>query len=364
MKIAVDGNEANVSEKVGVSVYTYNILHYFARRASADLQFVIYLKNPPQSDLPTPSAYFAYHVVKGPFLWSQLFLPFNLYLHPQCDVFFSPAHYAPRFCPIPTVVTIHDVSYLYYPQEFLKKDLYQLKNWTAYSVKKAKKIIAVSETTKKDIMKFYHIPDEKIKVIHNGYQSIINSKKPTAKSQQPYILYVGTIQPRKNLITLINAFNSFLKEKPDYRLIIAGKKGWLYEEIFNHVRASHLEHKVIFTGYVSDEEKEVLYTNASLFVLPSLYEGFGIPLLEAMSLGCPVVSSKSSSLPEIGGNACLYFDPHDPQELAEKMLEIVTNTALAQELVKKGKERVQLFSWEKCAQETLEALKNTVKHEG
>lgn len=362
MRIGIDANEANVAEKVGVSVYTFELLKYFQGISNADNQFLIYLRDPPRPELPKEKAFFQYWVVPGHFLWSQLFLPLNLYVKKDIDVFFSPAHYAPRFCPVPTIVTIHDLSYFYYPEEFLKKDLYQLKNWTKYSVKKTRQIIAVSQTTKNDLVKFYQIPEGKIEVIYNGFSHVIpNGQKPKTKSQKPYILYVGTIQPRKNLQTLINAFHALLKEKPEYTLVITGKKGWLYENICNQVKTLQLEHKVIFTGYVGDEEKAQLYADASVFVLPSLYEGFGLPILEAMSYDCPVIASSASSLPEIGADVCLYFDPQKPDELKEKMLEVIDNIDLRKELVKKGKQRVQLFSWQKCGQETLEMIKK-LKH--
>lgn len=358
MTIGVDGNEANVAQKVGVSIYSFELLCYFFRNAHYQTQFVVYLRDKPRADLPLPSRYFQYRIVKGNFLWSQLFLPLFLFLKRDIDLFFSPAHYAPRFCPVPTVVTIHDLSYFYYPDEFLKKDLYQLQHWTQYSIKKASKIIAVSQTTKKDLMKFYHLPSEKIEVIYNGFQQ--STTNHTTIGSKPYILYIGTIQPRKNLATLINAFRLLIKDKPEYSLVIVGKKGWLYEKIFYQVKTLNLQKKVHFTGYVSDEEKAGLYTHASIFILPSLYEGFGIPLLEAMSFGCPVIASHASSLSEIGDDACLYFDPNNPKELKEKMTQVIENNTLRKELVKRGKKRVQLFSWEKCGEETLHIIKKII----
>lgn len=363
MIIGIDGNEANVEKKVGVSVYTFELLRYFKKNASADIKFIIYLKSNPRDELPKPDLNFNYKAVKG-FLWSQVFLPLNLYLQKEIDLFFSPAHYTPRFCPVPTVVTIHDLSYFYYPQEFLKKDFYQLKNWTKYSVKKAQKIIAVSKTTKKDLINFYHLSDEKIEVIYNGCNKKTSSRKLKTESiiriPKPYLLYVGTLQPRKNLITLISAFNLLLKERPEYYLILAGKKGWLWQEIFAKVEELNLSDKVIFMGYLTDEKIVYLYKNASIFILPSFYEGFGIPILEAMNSNCPVIASNAPSLPEIGGDACLYFDPKNPEELKAKIVELLTNQVLRDGLIKKGQNRVKLFSWEKCGQETLKVLQNAI----
>lgn len=364
MIIGIDGNEANVDKKVGVSVYTFELLRYFAKKAKKDCQFIVFLKNKPRNDLPTPSRFFKYKVIKGRLLWSQVFLPIRLFLNREIDLFFSPAHYSPRFCPTPAVVTIHDLSYFYYPNEFLKKDLYQLTNWTGYSVKKAAKIIAVSKTTKKDLIKFYNLADEKIKVIYNGFKINKNNQpiKPPIKIKKPYLLFVGTIQPRKNLKTLIKAFYFLLKEKPQYSLIIAGKKGWLYKKIFAQVKKLNLKNKVNFTGYLTDNQLAYLYKNAVLFILPSLYEGFGLPLLEAMRFGCPVIASSVSSLPEIGGDACLYFNPTSSEDLKNKMVQLLDNQNLRKKLIKKGIERIKLFSWEKCGKETLKLL-TTVKNE-
>lgn len=361
MVIAVDGNEANVKERVGVSVYTLEILKEFKKKADKKLQFIIYLKNKPEEHMPKEKTGFRYQVVKPKFLWSQLSLPFNLYLKKQIDLFFAPAHYLPRFCPVSSVVTVHDLSYFYYPQDFLKKDLYQLKNWTKYSVQKAKKVIAVSKTTKKDLVRFYHLPYEKIEVVYNGYEKKLKSKNLKVKTKtkiskllkQKYILYVGTLQPRKNITTLIEAFGQLAADKPDYFLVIVGKKGWLYERIFEQVKKLKLEKRVYFTGYLPETIVAGLYKKAQMFVLPSFYEGFGIPILEAMSHGCPVIASFASSLPEVGGEACLYFDPNSSADLKVKILELLKNQPLKEELVKKGKNRVKLFSWQKCARETI-----------
>ncbi len=362
MIIGVDGNEANVPMKVGVSVYTLNLLRYFKNHADKTTQFKVFLKNKQAVDLPEASRYFSYEVVSGAFFWSQIFLPLRLYMKKDIDVFFSPAHYAPRFCPVPTVITIHDLSYIYFPGDFLKKDLYQLRNWTQYSIHKAKKIIAVSKTTKNDIMKAYQIPEERIGIVYNGYEKELKIKSLESRikidTKNPYILYVGTLQPRKNIVTLIQAFAKIRESFPEFRLIIAGKKGWLFESIFDLVSELGLNNEIYFSDYVTDQQLAFLYKNAFCFVLPSLYEGFGIPILEAMSFGCPVISSFTSSLPEVGGDACLYFDPQSVDDLGEKIKQIKTDRKLREELIQKGKRRVKEFSWKKCGEQTLKLLKN------
>lgn len=363
MIIGIDGNEANVVHKVGVSVYTLHLLSYFHSQSSDELQFIIFLRNKPGKELPLENKNFIYKVIWGPMLWSQLFLPLHLWIYKfmgkKMHVFFSPAHYIPRCCPFKTVVTIHDLSYLYFPDEFLKKDLYQLINWTKYALKKSTHIIAVSKTTKKDIMHEYALPDEKITVIYNGYQHVkkLSTSHQSLSTNDPYFLYVGTIQPRKNLSLLITAFSQFHKTHPEFKLVLAGKKGWLYEDIFKQVNLTGIEDSIVFPGFVSEEEKNKLYTNASAFILPSLYEGFGIPILEAMAHNCPVLSSFSSSLPEVGGEACLYFDPKNSKDLVEKMEEIISDKNLVKKLIASGKNRIEEFSWNQTGKMTLLTLK-------
>jgi len=317
MIIGIDGNEANVKKRVGVSVYALNLLHYFKKQANNELRFEVFLKTNPLPELPRESPNFAYEVIKAKFLWSQFALPLRLYQKRDIDVFFSPAHYGPRFLPVPLVVTVHDLAFLYYPKEFLKKDLYQLRSWTKYSVLKAKKVIAVSRTTKKDLIKFYQLPSEKISVVYNGYEKYLQvqrSKFKLKEGDKPYILYVGTLQPRKNIVTLINAFQKINQIYPELELVIAGKKGWLYQQIFETVIDLGLENNVFFTDFITDNQLVYLYQNAFCLVMPSLYEGFGLPVLEAMSFGCPVISSFASSLPEVGGDACFYFDPENTND--------------------------------------------------
>lgn len=362
MIIGIDGNEANVDKHVGVSVYTLNLLTYFQKHSNENTLFNVYLRSKPKNFLPEQTEHFKYITVPGPFAWSQFFLPLYLKTHRSVDIFFSPAHYAPRYSAVPFIVTIHDLSYFYYPDEFLKKDLYKLRHWTEYSVHKATKIIAVSKTTKKDILKFYNVPDEKVAVIYNGYEKDLmtqetqHDEKFDISTLKNYILYVGTVQPRKNITTLIKAFAIFRQTNPDFKLVIVGKKGWMYKEIYNEVEKLQLKDSVLFTGYLSDDTLKKLYKNAFCFVLPSLYDGFGIPILEAMSYDCPVIASFTASLPEIGGEACLYFDPTKPEELSDKLNTLKEKTSLRNELIQKGIEQIKAFSWDTCGKETLELI--------
>lgn len=367
MLIGVDGNEANVTERVGVSVYTYQLLKYFQQSGKEEVQFRIYLRKKPLFDLPSQNKFFKYHIIETPIFFRDLFLPISLYKGKTPDLFFSPAHYAPRFCPACLVVTIHDLSFEFYPQEFRKNDLYKLKNWTRHAVKHAEKIIAVSENTKKDLVKVYKVPEDKIEVIYNGYRQtqIANTKSQNhnlkLKSLNHFILYIGTVQPRKNIETLIDAYILAQKKDKNLKLVIAGKKGWMYERIFKKANSYDMKDKIIFTGYVDDSLVKHLYKNAEMFVMPSLYEGFGIPILEAMDAGSPVLAADNSSLPEIAGDAAVYFNPHDKIELANKINKIINNRPLRSAMIKKGFIQVKKFSWEQCGRQTLQLLKQTAK---
>ena len=373
MLIGIDGNEANVKNRVGSNVYAFQLLwniFNIQRKSEKKIRFKIYLKKAPLGDLPKKGDWWQYKILKPSALFTQLRLPLQLYLEKKKpDVFFTPGHYAPRFSPIPTVISIMDLAFLRFPGQFRRKDLYQLINWTKYSVNNASHIFTISEFSKKEIIYFYNYPKEKITVTYPGTN---NSELQNPKSKtkiknlklkiKNYFLYIGTLQPRKNLITLIEAFkkinSSQNSELSKLKLVIVGKKGWMYEEIFSKVKQLGLEDKVIFTGFVSEEEKTALLKNAIAYVLPSLYEGFGIPVIEAMQAGCPVVISRNSSLPEVGGEAAEYIqNPQEADSIQKSMQKMVK---LAPEernkLIKKGYSQAQKFSWEKCAEKTLEIL--------
>ncbi len=361
MIIGVDGNEANVKEQVGVSTYTLSLLSRWRKEANQRLQFAVFLSGDPLPHMPPASEYFRYVVVKPALAWSRIFLPVYFFFHKNPDVYFAPAHYSPVFLRCPLVVTIHDLAYHHFPRDFLKKDLYKLTHWTEESLKKAAKIIAVSRNTANDITALYGIASSKISVISNGFDAPGRAPVKKLPLKHPYFLYVGTLQPRKNIAFLIKTFTQFKSDHPEYQLRIAGKKGWLYDKIFKVVASNKLEKDVIFEGYVSEERKSQLYRNASCFVMPSLYEGFNIPLLEALSHGCPVVAADSSSLPEVGGDACLYYDPADTSSLLNRLEIIVRDGAYRKELIAEGKRQAAHFSWEKCAKDTLNVIINAAK---
>jgi len=284
----------------------------------------------------------------------------------RLDVLFIPAHVLPFVLPMShlpaSVVTIHDLGYHYFPAAHPTLQRLYLHWSTRWSARAATSLIAVSQATANDLTHFYGTPAHKIHVIHEAHD-LASANPPSSSTpimrawQRPYALYVGTIQPRKNLARLIKAYIK-LHEAHDlsWDLVIVGGSGWRSAGLEAQVQARGLSDRIHFTGYVADEELPTLYTNARFFCFPSLFEGFGLPVLEAQSYGAPVMTANNSSLPEIAGDAALLVDPTDVDAIADAMLRLSQDEVLRQQLITAGYRNVQRFSWVKAAQETLAVL--------
>ncbi|MBT6225569.1 MAG: glycosyltransferase [Candidatus Scalindua sp.] len=294
-------------------------------------------------------------------LWEQIMLPISS-RKDRIDLFHYTDHALSLFqSPQQVIITVHDIAYIRFPDLLNKSRQIYKKYILRESIKRASIIVADSYSTKRDIVEFFGINEEKIKVVHLGVESrfrpIGNVKEYRLKNKLPskMILNVGTLEPRKNVITLMKAFKK-LREKgfEAYKLVIAGEKGWLYTQIFKEVEHSGLKNEILFLGVVKDEDLPALYNCADIFVYPSLYEGFGLPPLEAMACGIPVVTSNTSSLPEVIGDAGIMVDPDDVNSLCETMCNLLTDKELRCQMSKNGLKRAKLFSWEKAANEILE----------
>src|SRR3989344_2317328 len=350
MDIAIDGYEANAKNRVGIGRYAYEILR-FLNKTGKD-SFRVYLPEEPQSDMPKATDCWTYRVAKPKNLWTFFGLPVALALDSP-DVIFSPTHYVPRWVNTPRVMAIMDVSYLQYPEMFRARDLHQLVNWTAYSARISRAILTISEFSKRAIIKAYNVSPERVIVTYPG----LTMPKIQAKftSLGDYILSVGTLQPRKNFTRLIEAFSRIASKYPPLTLVIVGKKGWLYEEILEAPKKYGVEDRVKFLDFVKDDQLPSLYKNAKVFALPSLYEGFGLPVLEAMSFGTPVVVSNVSSLPEIAADAGIYVYPEDVESIAKGLIEALEGKS-RDARARAAKTQVKKFTWEKAARQTLEVL--------
>jgi glycosyltransferase involved in cell wall biosynthesis len=281
------------------------------------------------------------------------------------DVFHEPSFIAPFLKRCPTVVTVHDLAYKFIPNGFNLRNRLYLNRLIKRSLKISDRIIAVSEHTKKDILQNYGIDERKVKVIYEG---VDGSFRPINDPQEEikrllktkygitgnFILTVSLLSPRKNLVSLIKAF-SILKKKAliDHQLVIAGRRGWLFKEIFKAAADNEYHRDIVFCGFVPHEDLVKFYNAADVFVYPSLYEGFGLPLLEAMSCNCPVVTSACSCIPEICSDAALLVNTPDSVGLADGIFRVLSDPALKNILINKGKIRASVFSWKRTAEETI-----------
>lgn len=347
MKIGVDANEANVIRRVGSNEFAFRVLWQLYRQGKAQ-RWTIYLSSDPLPDLPRPKPNWQYRILRPGFFWTQWRLPLDLYwYHPRPDRFLTLGHYAPRFSPLPVMVCIMDLAFLKFPETFRKRDLWQLKAWTKYSVKKASHIFAISQATKKDIVNRYGVSPEKISVDYPGVESPKAIGTSPVREKGKYIVYVGTLQPRKNVDALIEAF----KDNP-CRLVIAGKIGWKYQ-----IKSAP---RVKYLGYVPAARLAALIKNSQGLVLPSLYEGFGIPVAQAMRLGVPVLVSRNSSLPEIVADCGLYIEPpFDTSAIRAGLEKLLSLSPLQkQQLTVRARLRARQFSWKNTAQVILNHLQD------
>ncbi|MBI4653257.1 glycosyltransferase family 4 protein [Candidatus Kuenenbacteria bacterium] len=284
------------------------------------------------------------------------------------NIWHSPTPNLPLSYNEPSIVTVHDLSIYKFPKLFPPGQFLNVKVITPNALKRAKKIIAVSQSIKQDLIKIFKTPANKIEVIYNGINKELFSELPKLeiekiknqyKIKENYILFLGTLEPRKNIKTLIEAFELFQKNSAiKYQLVIAGKEGWEAKKIYQKALRSPYKNEIIFTGYISPENLNGLFSEAKTFVFPSFHEGFGTPVIEAMAKKIPVITSNIESLPEITAGSTILINPHKKQEINEALELILNNVNLRTKLIEKGFKRAKEFSWEKCAKETLKVYKN------
>jgi glycosyltransferase involved in cell wall biosynthesis len=295
-------------------------------------------------------------------LWHRLRLPLPVELFTgRVDLFHSPDFVLPPLRKgTPTLLTVHDLSFVHYPETFTPALVNYLQRVVPEAVGRATRVLADSEATRRDLEAVWGVPAEKITVLYSGvderFQPVTKAGKLAAARQkygigpEPYLLAVSTVQPRKNYAMLIRAFGSVAAQHP-HNLVIAGGKGWLYEDVMAEVARQGLEGRVHFTGFVADGDLPALYSAASLFVFPSLYEGFGLPLLEAMACGVPVVASDASSLPEVAGEAAVLLSPEDEVGWSATMNRLLAAPQERAHLVAAGFRQARRFRWQRAAGE-------------
>ncbi len=366
MHIGIDASRLAVTARTGTERYSYDLIAALARLDRVR-RYTLYCNGLPPI-LPLLGPNMALRSIPCPRLWTHARLSLEMRWHPP-DVLFVPAHVLPLVHPPRSVVTIHDLGYLAFPAAHTAARRLELRLTTRWSARAAWRVIAISQATCRDLIQHCGVVPEKISVVYHGVTSqfqpvtcgsTIRAILTRYGIRAPYFLYVGTIQPRKNLLRLIEAFAQCCRDWLGYtqcpQLVIAGKPGWLTSEIERRVAELDLTTLVRFPGYVADADLPALLSAALAFVFPSLYEGFGMPVLEAMACGTPVLTSTTSSLPEVAGDAALLVDPLNTAALAAALARLVTDAALRDELRRRGLARAAAFRWERCAAETLRVL--------
>lgn len=363
MIIGFDGSRAFITNKTGTENYSYQLISRLIKidRTNTYKIFLRPQNARPEGDWPDN---FQFITIPYPRLWTQIGLARETFNQPM-DVLFVPSHTIPLIHKpgLKTVITVHDLGAEYLPKTHQLKQRLYLNLMTHHQLKSATHIIAVSKATKEDLIKRVKIAPEKISVIYEGFDQKIfrpiknDIVRDTLKDLDlvpgEYFLFVGTIQPRKNLARLIKAYAQALANNNQLPLLaLAGGKGWLSDEIYALPKKLGIENRVKFLGYVPDEKLPALYTGAKALLFPSLFEGFGLPIIEAMACGCPVLTSNTSSMPEVAGDAAILVDPYSIDAIT-KGIEKITRLSEQKDLVKKGLQQAGKFSWEKAANQTL-----------
>ncbi|MBS3909163.1 MAG: glycosyltransferase family 4 protein [Actinobacteria bacterium] len=373
MRIAIDASPA-IPPRTGIGCYAYQLIRHLAGIINQTddelLLFYNYFRH--GKALPAElNELGRVRVSRIPcrvqrMLHNSIGIPIEPFIG-KADVFHSLNYMVPPTLFAKQVVSIHDLTFVFYPETMPAGDAAYFNKFVPVAARRADRVITISESSKRDLVTLLGIDESKIVVTHMAADcnvkpiedsSILDTVRNTYALPQEYILYVGTLEPRKNIPFLIDAFSALKQQHLiPHKLVIAGKKGWLYGEIFKKVTEIGLENEIVFTGFVEDVDLAALHSAASVFVFPSLYEGFGIPPLEAMACGTPVVVSNTSSSLEVVADAGILLEPHDVGAWVEAIYAVVTKPELAAGLKGKGIERSKLFSWDKTAQLTYDVYR-------
>lgn len=373
MKIGIDGSRAFLKQRTGIEEYSYQVIKHLVTKLNSH-QVILYIRKDQESEIRKQGIFFPKNwkikIINFPRLWTQAGLSLEMLFHP-IDALFIPAHTVPIIHPAKTIVTIHGLEYEKFPQAYSFWERFYMWFSIKNSCRWASRIIAVSKNTKNDLMELYGVSSDKINVIYEGVDDnfqpassagrfpvfndkIINPEIDTKYEikDTKYLLFVGRLEERKNIVGMVSAFE-ILKEEYNipHKLVLVGKNGYGAEKIKEKIEKTEYRDEIILPGFVSEEEKLDLMKNAEVFLFPTFYEGFGLPILEAQALGVPVVAANTSSLPEIGDYSAAYCDPTEPKGIADAIHALISDSGYRNNIIKKGMENVKRFSWEKCAEE-------------
>jgi glycosyltransferase involved in cell wall biosynthesis len=356
----------------GINSYIYHLLRHLGR-IDSDYSYSVFLSERRFADERLKLRYTRWptHRPLVRILWEQLVQPMAL-RQAGIDLLHAMAFTGPLATPCPFVVTVYDLSFLHYPDAFRSWNRWYLRCFTGLSARRARRVIAISENTKRDVVKMLGVPSDSVDVVYCGAGEIFHPLPPAEVTRfrreralpDRFILFLGTLEPRKNVQMLIRAYAQWQKAEPAIpKLVVAGGKGWYYGQIFAEVERLELTGEVIFPGYVAQEELPLWYNAASLFVYPSRFEGFGLPVLEAMACGTPVVTTSAASLPEVAGGAALLVSPDDEKQLIEAMRRALCDQALREEMTTKGRAHATTFTWDRTARQTADVYKRALAPE-
>jgi glycosyltransferase involved in cell wall biosynthesis len=357
--IGIDASRAVSSAPTGTEAYSYHLIRALAPRLRETDRLRLYYRAPPPdgTDPLKGAADGEARVIPFPRLWTHTRLSWEMLRSPP-DLLFVPAHVLPLVRPARTLVTVHDLGYRAFPDAHPPGQRRYLELSTRWNVRVASHVLADSGATREAIVEAYSIPQDKISIVYPGYApdlepvrdpDRIGSARRRYGIPGDYLLFIGRIQPRKNLSRLIAAFAQIASRYPDLTLVLAGPSGWLTGGILEQVQNSRVSSRVQFPGYIAAEDKAAIISGARAFAYPSLYEGFGFPVLEAQACGTPVLSSSTSSLPEVAGKGALLVDPEDTGAIAAGLSRLLDEPHLRQSLITHGFENLSRFSWDLAA---------------
>lgn len=361
--IGIDASRLSVGERTGTETYTAQLLRHLPGHLSSE-EVRLYLNT---RDVP-PEATPPYHPVPIPFprLWTHARLSWEVTRHPP-DLLFVPAHVVPLLHP-QSVVTIHDLGFLHEPGSHPAPDRRLLDLSTRWSARAAQRVIAISAATRQDLVRAYGVPETKIRVVPHGVGPEFRPVPPYVSEEvkvrlnlpSRYVLAVGTVQPRKNLGRLAAALRVLVEHGLPHHLVIAGKRGWLAGTVDQAIETSGMADRIHRVGYVAPTDLPAVYTGADAFCFPSLYEGFGLPALEALACGVPTLVSDRGALPEVVGDAALTVNPTDERAIGTALVRLLTDADLRQRLAAAGPLRAAHFSWDQTAAQTLAVLREVL----
>ena len=358
--VGIDASRSFVPQPTGTELYSLYLIDALLAHAPDHLSFRLYFNQPPpHSAFRIPHS--ALRILKFPRLWTHLRLSTEMLLHAP-DLLFVPAHVLPIIHPRRSVVTVHDLGYLYFPEAHPPRQRWYLDRSTRWHARAAAHLLADSEATKRDLFERYHANSDRITVAYPGLDPAVKRVDDPGEIARvkakyhidgEYLLYLGTIQPRKNLARLVPTFASC---NLPHVLVLAGRRGWYADELLKQA-----SDRVKFIGYVDAADKNALLSGATAFVFPSLYEGFGFPVLEAMACGVPVLCSNTSSLPDVAGEAARLVNPLDADDLARGLRDVALNEGLRRTLIERGPRQAQRFTWSSCAETTLQVFEQVLR---